>query len=73
MINAAIDHTAAVFGEPISAEWLPTPDLAKPGSEKLLSDYDALWAAPASPYESGVGMLRGIEYARCHNLPFTGT
>ena len=38
-----------------------------------MSDYDALWAAPASPYESGVGMLRGIEYARCHNVPFTGT
>lgn len=72
-INAAIDHTAAALGERLNAEWLPTPDLAKPGAEKLLSAYHALWAAPVSPYESGVGMLRGIEYARARNVPFTGT
>jgi CTP synthase (UTP-ammonia lyase) len=57
----------------VRGEWLSTPELVKPGAEKLLSDYDALWAAPVSPYESGEGMLRGIEYARSHNLPFTGT
>jgi CTP synthase (UTP-ammonia lyase) len=72
-INAAVEHTATALGKALHAEWLPTPDIAKPGSEKLLSDYHALWAAPVSPYESGVGMLRGIEYARSHNVPFTGT
>jgi CTP synthase (UTP-ammonia lyase) len=72
-INAAIDHAAAALGDALGAEWLPTPALTKPGADQLLSRYDALWAAPASPYESGEGMLRGIEYARTHNVPFTGT
>ena len=72
-INAAIEHTAAVIPEALRGEWLSTPELVKPGAEKLLSDYDALWAAPVSPYESGEGMLRAIEYARSHNVPFTGT
>src|SRR5258708_27452845 len=72
-INAALEHTAAAIGERVRAEWLPTPDLAKPGAEKLLAGFDALWASPASPYESAEGLLRGIAYARSHNVPFTGT
>ena len=72
-MNAAIEHTAAALGEPLRGEWLPTTELAKPGADKLLSGYDALWAAPASPYASGEGMLYGIEYARSRNIPFTGT
>ena len=72
-IGAAIEHTAAILGEDLRAEWLPTPEIAKAGADKLLSNFDALWAAPASPYESGDGMLRGIEYARTSNVPFTGT
>jgi CTP synthase (UTP-ammonia lyase) len=72
-INAAIEHTAAALGEPLRADWLPTPDLQKPGAELRLSDYQALWAAPVSPYESGAGMLRGIQFARSHDVPFTGT
>jgi CTP synthase (UTP-ammonia lyase) len=72
-INAAIEHTAAAMGEAVCAEWLPTPELVKPDAEKRMSSCDALWASPASPYESAEGMLRGIEYARSRNMPFTGT
>ena len=72
-INSALQHSASALEEELRAEWLPTPELAGPGSEKLLAQYDALWAAPASPYDSGTGMLRGIEYARTRNVPFTGT
>ncbi|MBZ5610554.1 MAG: hypothetical protein LAP38_20010 [Acidobacteriia bacterium] len=72
-INTALEHSSAALGEDVRAQWLPTPELAKPHSEKLLSECDALWASPASPYASGEGMLRGIEYARSHNVPFTGT
>jgi len=71
-INTAVEHVVAA-GEAVCAEWLATPQLAQPGAEKLLAAYDALWAAPASPYESFEGMLRGIEYARSRNVPFTGT
>jgi len=72
-INAALEHTAAALAEDLHSEWLPTPEIAKPDSDKLLAEFDGLWAAPASPYESAEGMLRGIEYARCRNVPFTGT
>ena len=72
-INTAIEHTAAALGEELRGEWLPTPQLARAGAEKILSNFDALWAAPASPYASFEGMLRGIEYARSRNVPFTGT
>ena len=72
-ISASLDHTAAALGVTIQAQWLPTPELAKGGADKLLAEYDALWASPASPYESAEGMLRGIEFARTRNVPFTGT
>ena len=72
-INSAIEHTAAVLSEDVRAQWLPTPELVKPTGDSLLAEFDALWAAPVSPYDSADGMLRGIEYARSRNVPFTGT
>jgi CTP synthase (UTP-ammonia lyase) len=72
-IDAAIEHTATALGEDLRAVWLPTPEVARADGDRLLSSCDALWATPASPYESGEGMLRGIEYARTHDVPFTGT
>ncbi len=72
-IQSALEHTAEYLGEPVRGEWLPTPEMMKPGAEKILAGFDGLWAAPASPYESGEGMLRAMEYARSRNVPFTGT
>lgn len=72
-MNAAIEHAAAALGRKLSAEWIPTSALTKDDTCKLLANFHALWAAPASPYESGEGMLRGIQYARTNNVPFTGT
>jgi CTP synthase (UTP-ammonia lyase) len=72
-INAAIEHTATALREDLRAEWLPTPEIIKVGADELLPNFDALSAAPVSPYESAEGMLRGIEYARSRNVPFTGT
>jgi CTP synthase (UTP-ammonia lyase) len=72
-INAALEDTAAVLGEDLRSEWLPTPEITRPDSDKLLAEFDGLWATPASPYDSAEGMLRGIEYARSRNVPFTGT
>jgi len=72
-INAALEHTAAALGVDVRAEWLHTRELVKSGAATLFAAFDGLWAAPASPYESAEGMLRGIEYARSRNVPFTGT
>lgn len=72
-INAAIEHTRAALGEDVRAEWIPTGSIAQDGPGRTLARFDALWAAPASPYESAEGMLLGIEYARSRDVPFTGT
>lgn len=72
-INTALEHLAAHDRIAIDSHWIPTPELATDGGDDLLSRFDALWATPASPYDSFDGMLRGIEYARTHNVPFTGT
>jgi len=54
-------------------KWVPTPALQYPGGEKTLEGFDGLIAAPGSPYRSFDGMLRGIEFARARNWPFTAT
>jgi CTP synthase (UTP-ammonia lyase) len=72
-IDAAIEHVSAAIREDVRSSWIPTCSIAKDGSVNTLSGFDALWAAPASPYESAEGMLLGIEYARSRDIPFTGT
>jgi CTP synthase (UTP-ammonia lyase) len=60
--NKALDHAARA--------------LAAPGSgsvERTLKAFDALWAAPGSPYRSMEGALRGIRFARERGWPFVGT
>jgi CTP synthase (UTP-ammonia lyase) len=42
-------------------------------TERLLSDADAVWCAPGSPYASLDGALAGIRFAREHQRPFLGT
>ena len=72
-IARALDHSAAKLGIAADVQWVPTPSLAPPGSEKILENFDGLMAAPGSPYRSFGGMLRGIEFARTRNWPFVGT
>jgi CTP synthase (UTP-ammonia lyase) len=72
-IAKALNHSAAKMGIAADVEWVPTPSLAQPGSEKMLENSDGLMAAPGSPYRSFEGMLRGIEFARIRDWPFTAT
>jgi len=53
--------------------WIPTSALASAGAAKILGRWDGLIASPGSPYKSFAGMLRGIEFARTQDWPFTGT
>lgn len=71
--NAALYDAAAKLKTALYLRWLPTPDLDAPGAERILARYDGLVASPGSPYRSFTGMLRGIEYARVRDWPFTGT
>lgn len=55
-----------------SVEWIPTPDLAH-GAEHTLREFDGVWIAPGSPYESMQGALAAICVARTTALPLIGT
>jgi CTP synthase (UTP-ammonia lyase) len=72
-VAESLQHAAAKLGLPLEAVWLPTPALIAPDAERLLENFDGLWAAPGSPYKSMDGMLKGIEFARRRDWPFLAT
>jgi CTP synthase (UTP-ammonia lyase) len=72
-IDLSLQHTAAKLHLAVESQWLPTPRLLEAGASKLLESFDGIWAAPASPYKSFNGMLKGIEFARTRDWPFLGT
>ena len=71
--NAALYDAAAKLNVPVMVRWIPTPTLDSANAPKTLSRWDGLIASPGSPYQSFRGMLRGIEFARTRDWPFTGT
>lgn len=71
--NEALNHAASALSVTVNASWLPTPSLADKDSETTLQRCDALWCAPASPYQSMHGALRAIQFAREKGWPFLGT
>jgi CTP synthase (UTP-ammonia lyase) len=72
-MEPAAKEAADRIGAEVEVAWIPTPVLARDGRDELLGQFDALWAAAASPYESFDGMLYGIQFARTRQIPFTGT
>ena len=71
-IPRAIELALSGLACQAEASWLSTPMLEET-AEADLAVYDALWCVPGSPYESMNGALRGIQYAREHEIPFLGT
>lgn len=71
--NAALYDAATELRVPLTVRWLSTPALDGADAPKILSQWDGLIAGPGSPYKSFIGMLRGIEFARKQDWPFTGT
>jgi CTP synthase (UTP-ammonia lyase) len=72
--NEALEHTARALSLELDYSWLPTKSLEDvTANEQRLSQYDSLWCAPGSPYDSMAGALEAIRFAREHNLPFVGT
>ncbi|MFB5760223.1 CTP synthase C-terminal region-related (seleno)protein [Paenibacillus medicaginis] len=71
-IPQAIQLAAKDLGMSVSYEWVATPTLEQNVDQKL-SGYDAIWAVPASPYQSMQGAFNGIQYAREQQIPFLGT
>lgn len=67
--NAAVSHSAAALRMDVLSEWISTSD------DRIndLSDFDALWFAPGSPYHDLSRTLDAIRYAREHHVPAIGT
>lgn len=72
-VGKSLEHAAAKLALPVEFEWIATPSVLLPNSQKMLESFDGLWAAPGSPYQSMDGMLKGIEFARRRDWPFLGT
>ena len=68
-IARAVGHSAAALGVDAEVLWLDTPSVEAAD----LSEFDALWCAPGSPFKSLEGTLHGIRFARERNVPFIGT
>lgn len=71
--TASLRHAAHHLQLVVDCEWIPTSRITEAGAEAVLSEYDAIWASPGSPYQSKDGMLRAIQFARTRNWPFVGT
>ncbi|MBA3440701.1 MAG: CTP synthase [Pyrinomonadaceae bacterium] len=56
----------------VEAEWLATETIVD-GVESRVTEFDALWCVPASPYVSMDGALSAIRFARERGVPFLGT
>jgi CTP synthase (UTP-ammonia lyase) len=48
--NEALRQAAHAIDTIVTASWLPTNELHTGAMERALRSFDALWAAPGSPY-----------------------
>jgi CTP synthase (UTP-ammonia lyase) len=71
--NEALQHAADALATTVTVSWVPTVALSHGAVERALEPFDALWAAPGSPYQSMEGALHGIRFAREQGWPFFGT
>lgn len=69
-IPIALELAAQELGRPAEGVWIPT-DRIKSGGD--VSQFDALWCVPASPYRSMEGALTAIRFAREQQRVFLGT
>lgn len=70
--NEALKHCSDKLEIHLETDWIATSSLEERVLEKLHS-YDGLWCAPGSPYQSMIGAVNAIQYARENQIPFIGT
>ena len=71
--NEALNHAASALAVSLDITWLPTLSLVVQSRVTVLKQFDALWCAPGSPYESMDGVLQSIRFAREIGWPFIAT
>jgi len=70
--SEALVHCSRSLNVHVEIKWISTDSLEK-DVEKQLSEFNGLFCAPGSPYNSLKGALNGIKFARENNYPFIGT
>ena len=55
----------------VQSTWIGTASIRNAARD--LEGFNAVWCAPASPFENMLGALDAIQWARINNLPFLGT
>jgi CTP synthase (UTP-ammonia lyase) len=70
--NKAIRHSAKYLDIELTAEWIPTDNIAN-NRDKIFNDYNGFWIAPGGPYKSMDGVLEVIQFARVNHIPAFGT
>jgi len=70
--DEALGHAADALGFSVEVAWLPTPSLEQ-NAVGIAQQFNALWCAPGSPYQSLSGALKAIRFAREAGCPFIGT
>ena len=68
-IPLAIQLASDEIGVKVNFEWVDTASI----QSLDLTQFNAFWCVPASPYKSKEGALQVIKYAREDNIPFLGT
>lgn len=68
-IPVLLDALLRRDGIALDAYWIATPD----AEATDLGRFDAIWAAPGSPYESADGAMAAVRTAREQRIPFLGT
>jgi CTP synthase (UTP-ammonia lyase) len=71
--SEALNHAASALAVSLDITWLPTLSLGDQSRVTVLKQFDALWCAPGSPYESMDGALQSIRFAREMEWPFIAT
>ena len=69
--NAAIEHSAAALGLDVEVGWRATEPLDKDLGD--VTEADALWCAPGSPYRSLTGAVAALRFGRENGVPTLGT
>lgn len=67
--ESAITHSASFLGLEVDSLWINTSAV----SESRLSECDAIWIAPGSPYQNAENVFRAIRHARENYVPCLGT
>jgi CTP synthase (UTP-ammonia lyase) len=69
----AIAHSAASIGVQTDCRWVATDELGQNVVASQLSEYNAIFIGPASPYRNKEAVIQAIQYGRENRIPLIGT